>query len=60
MVSFGDMITLLLTFFILLVAMADTQEAGLVGVGKGPIVPHLNAKGRPDYAGSSATGPSKI
>ena len=47
MVSFGDMITLLLTFFILLVAMADTQDAGLVGVGRGPLIPHLNAKGQP-------------
>ena len=47
MVSFGDMITLLLTFFILLVALADTQEAGLVGAGHGPLVKHLNAKGEP-------------
>ena len=47
MVSFGDMITLLLTFFILLVALADTQTAGLVGAGKGPLVQHLNAKGEP-------------
>ena len=47
MVSFGDMITLLLTFFILLVSMADTQTAGLVGAGRGPLVPHLNAKGEP-------------
>ena len=41
------MITLLLTFFILLVALADTQTAGLVGAGKGPLVQHLNAKGEP-------------
>lgn len=47
MVSFGDMITLLLTFFILLVAMADTQTAGLVGAGRGPLIPHVNAKGEP-------------
>ena len=47
MVSFGDMITLLLTFFILLVSMADTQTAGLVGAGRGPLVQHLNAKGEP-------------
>ncbi len=47
MVSFGDMITLLLTFFILLVALADTQEAGLVGQGRGPLIPHINAKGMP-------------
>jgi hypothetical protein len=47
MVSFGDMITLLLTFFILLVALADTQTAGLVGAGHGPLVQHLNAKGEP-------------
>ncbi len=47
MVSFGDMITLLLTFFILLVAMADTQSAGLVGAGQGPLIRHMNAKGEP-------------
>lgn len=47
MVSFGDMITLLLTFFILLVALADTQMAGLVGAGQGPIIPHLMADGKP-------------
>lgn len=47
MVSFGDMITLLLTFFILLVALADTQTAGLVGAGQGPLIRHLNAKGEP-------------
>ena len=47
MVSFGDMITLLLTFFILLVALADTQEAGLVGQGRGPLIKHINAKGQP-------------
>jgi len=47
MVSFGDMITLLLTFFILLVALADQQTAGLVGAGRGPLVKHINAKGEP-------------
>ena len=47
MVSFGDMITLLLTFFILLVALADTQLAGLVGAGRGPLIKHVNAEGRP-------------
>ena len=47
MVSFGDMIPLLLTFFILLVALADTQTAGLVGAGRGPLVRHVNAKGEP-------------
>ncbi|MFW5830110.1 MAG: flagellar motor protein MotB [Planctomycetota bacterium] len=47
MVSFGDMITLLLTFFILLVALADTQQAGLVGAGRGPLIRHINAKGEP-------------
>ena len=47
MVSFGDMVTLLLTFFILLVAMADTQDAGLVGAGRGPVIKHVNAKGQP-------------
>lgn len=47
MVSFGDMITLLLTFFILLVALADTQVAGLVGAGQGPIIHHMMAAGKP-------------
>lgn len=47
MVSFGDMITLLLTFFILLVALADTQQAGLVGAGRGPLIRHVMAKGEP-------------
>lgn len=47
MVSFGDMVTLLLTFFILLVALADTQEAGLVAAGQGPIVKHILAAGEP-------------
>ncbi|MHC5067546.1 MAG: flagellar motor protein MotB [Planctomycetota bacterium] len=47
MVSFGDMVTLLLTFFILLVALADTQEAGLVAAGRGPIVQHILSVGRP-------------
>lgn len=47
MVSFGDMITLLLTFFILLVAMSATQEAGLVAAGHGPLVKHVNARGQP-------------
>jgi chemotaxis protein MotB len=47
MVSFGDMVTLLLTFFILLVALADTQEAGLVAAGQGPIVKHILAAGKP-------------
>ena len=41
------MVTLLLTFFILLVALADTQEAGLVGAGRGPLIRHVNAKGEP-------------
>jgi hypothetical protein len=47
MVSFGDMITLLLTFFILLVAMSATQDAGLVAAGYGPVVKHVNAHGQP-------------
>lgn len=47
MVSFGDMITLLLTFFILLVALADTQTAGLVGAGRGSLIEHLLAQGSP-------------
>ena len=35
MVSFGDMMTLILTFFILLVSMSETQEIGLIAKGVG-------------------------
>ncbi len=38
MVSFGDMMTLILTFFILLVSMAKTQEPGLVAAGVGSFI----------------------
>lgn len=38
MVSFGDMMTLILTFFILLVSMSHEQQAGLVAKGVGSFV----------------------
>jgi chemotaxis protein MotB len=38
MVSFGDMMTLILTFFILLVSMSREQQAGLVAKGVGSFV----------------------
>ncbi len=47
MVSFGDMMTLILTFFILLVSMADTQNVGLVAAGVGSFVVHTRSYGLP-------------
>lgn len=38
MVSFGDMMTLILTFFILLVSMSHERKAGLVAKGVGSFV----------------------
>lgn len=38
MVSFGDMMTLILTFFILLVSMSHEQQAGLLAKGVGSFV----------------------
>ena len=38
MVSFGDMMTLILTFFILLVSMSSEQQAGLVAKGVGSFI----------------------
>ncbi len=45
LISFGDMMTLFLCFFIILVTMAKTQDAGLVARGLGPFVVALESKG---------------
>ena len=45
LVSFGDMMTLILTFFILLVSMASTQSAGLMAKGLGSFMIALQSHG---------------
>jgi len=45
MVSFGDMMTLILTFFILLVSMAKEQAPGLVADGVGSFIVQLESNG---------------
>src|SRR5436190_19925577 len=45
LISFGDMMTLFLCFFIILVTMAKTQDAGLIARGLGTFVVALESKG---------------
>jgi len=45
LMSFGDMMTLFLCFFIMLVTMAAKQDAGLVARGLGPFVSALESHG---------------
>ena len=45
LISFGDMMTLFLCFFIILVTMAKKQDAGLVARGLGTFVVALESKG---------------
>ncbi|MFT5284022.1 MAG: chemotaxis protein MotB [Planctomycetota bacterium] len=45
MVSFGDMMTLILTFFILLVSLAEEQQSGLLAKGVGSFVVAIRSFG---------------
>jgi chemotaxis protein MotB len=45
LISFGDMMTLFLCFFIMLVTMASTQDAGLMANGLGPLAASLESGG---------------
>jgi len=45
LISFGDMMTLFLCFFIILVTMAPTQDAGLTAAGLGPFIDALEGGG---------------
>lgn len=47
LMSFGDMMTLILTFFILLVSMASEQKAGFVAAGTGSFIQAINSLGLP-------------
>ena len=53
MVSFGDMMTLILTFFILLVALAKEQQVGLIAKGVGSFVIALRSFGLPGILDAS-------
>lgn len=55
--TYSDMITLLMTFFVLLQSMANVQDAGLVGRGRESFVKHIKTYGLgvligwPSYSG---------
>jgi len=53
MVSFGDMMTLILTFFILLVSMSKEQKEGLVASGVGSFLVALRSFGLPGVMNAS-------
>jgi len=48
LVSFGDMMTLILTFFILLVSLASTQDAGLMASALGTFDLRLKSSPMPE------------
>lgn len=53
MVSFGDMMTLILTFFILLVSMSSQREYGLMAAGLGSFMVALQSHGLPGIVSES-------
>lgn len=53
LISFGDMMTLFLCFFIMLVTMAKTQDAGLMAKGLGPFIASLEMSGNDGALGGS-------
>lgn len=53
LVSFGDMMTLILTFFILLVSMSAERNYGLMANGLGSFVVALQSNGLPGRMGES-------
>lgn len=53
LISFGDMMTLFLCFFIMLVTMAKTQDAGLMAKGLGPFIASLETSGDDGALGGS-------
>jgi outer membrane protein OmpA-like peptidoglycan-associated protein len=53
LVSFGDMMTNALTFFILLVSLAQERDAGLIARGLGSFVVALKSHGLPGFLSDS-------